>query len=78
MTKTMTENEVAREIVDAAYHIHVKTGPGLLESAYEAMLAYELRKRGLQVVQQQPMPVVYEGVRLEIGYRADLIVEAIV
>jgi len=71
----MTENEIAKQIVDAAYKIHVQFGPGLLESAYEAMLAYELRKRGLRVVQQQPVPVIYEQVKLEVGYRADLIVE---
>ena len=71
----MTENEIAKQIVDAAYKIHTTTGPGLLESAYEAMLLYELKKRGLRVVSQQPVPVVYEGVRLEIGYRADIIVE---
>lgn len=71
----MTENEIAREIVDAAYKIHITTGPGLLESAYEAMLSYELKKRGLSVVSQQPVPVIYEEVKLEVGYRADLIVE---
>ena len=71
----MTENDIAKEIVDAAYKIHTKTGPGLLESAYEAILIYELRKRGLRVVSQEPIPVVYEEVELEVGYRADLIVE---
>jgi len=71
----MTENEVAKEVVDAAYKIHSKIGPGLLESAYEAMLAYELRKRDLQVICQQPIPVIYDGVQLEVGFRADLIVE---
>jgi GxxExxY protein len=71
----MTENDIAKQIVDAAYKIHTTTGPGLLESAYEAMLLYELKKRGLRVVSQEPIPVVYEGVMLEVGYRADLIVE---
>ena len=71
----MTENEIAKQIVDAAFKIHVQFGPGLLESAYEAMLAYELRKRGLHVEQQVPVPIVYESVHLRIGYRADLIVE---
>jgi GxxExxY protein len=70
----MTENEIAKEIVDAAYRIHIKLGPGLLESAYEAVMAYELRKRGLCVETQHPIPLVYEGVHLEIGYRADIIV----
>jgi len=71
----MTENEIAKVIVDAAYKVHVQTGPGLLESAYEAMLAYELRKRGLKVAQQVSIPVVYDQVKLDIGYRVDLIVE---
>lgn len=71
----MTENEIATQIVDAAYKIHSTFGPGLLESAYEAMLVHELRKRGLHVVCQQPIPLIYGDVHLEVGYRADLIVE---
>lgn len=71
----MTENEIAKEIVDAAFKIHTTLGPGLLESVYEAVLAYELKQRGLLVVRQQPIPVVYEEVHLEEGFRADLIVE---
>jgi len=71
----MHENEIARQIVDAAFKIHSTYGPGLLESAYEAMLVYELEKRGLRVVCQQPMALVYEDMRLDIGYRADLVVE---
>lgn len=72
----MTENEVARQIVDAAYKIHARFGPGLLESAYEAMLAHELQKRGFHVISQQEIPIEYDGVRLEAGFRADLIVES--
>ena len=71
----MTENEIARQIVDAAFRIHTMLGSGLLESACEAMLTYELEQRGLRVVCQQPVPLVYEDVRLEVGYRADMIVE---
>ncbi len=71
----MTENEIAKIVVDAAYKVHVQTGPGLLESAYEAMLAYELRKRGLAVMQQVSLPVTYDEVQLDVGYRVDLIVE---
>ena len=71
----MHENEVARQIVDAAYKIHSTLGPGLLESAYQAILVYELQRRGLQIEAETQMPVVYEGIRLDIGYRADLIVE---
>jgi GxxExxY protein len=65
-------------IVDAAYHIHVKLGPGLLESVYESVLAYELKKRGLNVVRQQPIPVVYDELHFDEGFRADLIVNDLV
>ena len=71
----MTENDLARVIVDAAYHIHVQLGPGSLESVYREVLAHELRKRGLSVEVEAPVPVEWETVRLEVGFRADLIVE---
>jgi len=71
----MTENEIARQIVDAAYKIHTTLGPGLLESVYEVVLLHELEKRGLRAIRQQAIPVVYETVHLEAGFRADLIVE---
>jgi GxxExxY protein len=71
----MTENEIATIIVDAAFKIHTRLGPGLFESVYETTLAYELAKRGLQLRRQQAMPVVYESVRMELGFRADLVVE---
>ena len=71
----VTENEIARQIVDAAYKIHTTLGPGLFESVYEAVMAQELSKRGLQFVRQQPLPVVWENLHLEAGFRADLIVE---
>ena len=70
----MTENEIAAIIVDAAYTIHKRLGPGLLESVYETTLTYELEKRGVRPRRQQAMPVVYESVRMDIGFRADLIV----
>jgi GxxExxY protein len=70
----MTENEIAKEIVDAAFKVHTVLGPGLLESVYEAALAYELANRGCQVERQKSLPVVYESVRLEEGFRADLVV----
>ena len=69
----MTENEIAKEIVNAAYKVHTSLGPGLLESVYEAVLAFELEKRGLQVRRQQPIPVIYEEVRVDVGFRADII-----
>ena len=70
----MHENDIAKEIVDAAYHIHTRLGPGLLESVYEAVMTYELRRRNLYVAVQQPVPVVYDEVELEIGFRENLIV----
>jgi GxxExxY protein len=71
----VTENEVSRHVVDAAYRIHTVLGPGLLEPVYEEVLAIELKKRRLTVVQQQVVPVIYEGTRIEVGFRADLVVE---
>jgi len=71
----MTENAIAKQIVDAAFRIHTTLGPGLLESVYHAVLAYELAQRGLRTVSQQPIPVVYGAIRIDIGFRADLIVE---
>ena len=71
----MTENAIAKEIVDAAFRIHTTLGPGLLESVYQTVLAYELGRRGLRTVSQQPIPVVYENVRIDTGFRADLVVE---
>ena len=71
----MTENEIARIIVDAAYKIHKLFGPGLLESAYLAMLAYELEQRGLEVWVEYPLRLIYEDVELTgVAYRADLVV----
>lgn len=67
--------EVASEIVDAAFKVHVALGPGLLESAYEACLAFELRKRGLTVEAQKPQAIFYDGLAIEVGYRIDLLVE---
>ena len=74
----MTENDLAKVIVDCAYKVHTTLGPGLLESVYEAALVYELGKRGLQAERQKPLPVVYENIRLEEGYRADLVVSNLV
>ena len=69
----MTENAIAKEIVDAAFRTTL--GPGLLESVYQTVLAYELGRRGLCTVRQQPIPVAYEEVRIDTGFRADLVVE---
>jgi GxxExxY protein len=69
------ENEIARIIVDVAFKIHTTLGPGLLESVYESVFFYELTKRELKVLRQVGIPIVYENLRLEEGFRADLIVE---
>ena len=74
----MRENEITGEIVDAAYQIHTKLGVGLLESVYKAVMAYELKKRGLRFERQKPIPVVYEDVHLGEGFRADFTVENLV
>ncbi len=71
----MTENEIAKIIVDAAFHIHKKLGSGLLESVYEVVLAHELNKRGLRVVRQVPVAIDFDGIRFDEGFRADTIVE---
>jgi GxxExxY protein len=71
----MEINEVSGQIVDAAMKVHSALGPGLLESAYEACLKYELEQRGLRVQSQQVLPVVYDGIRIDVGYRVDLLVE---
>ncbi|CAC9975180.1 GxxExxY protein [Flavobacterium panici] len=71
----MTENEISAVVVDACYKIHVKLGPGLLESVYEAILHHELTKRGLSVERQKTLPVIWDQINLDIGFRADLIVE---
>ncbi|HEX8178394.1 MAG TPA: GxxExxY protein [Pyrinomonadaceae bacterium] len=71
----MTENDIARAIVNAAYKIHTTLGPGLLESVYETVLAYELERHGLHVVRQQAIPVIYDNIHMNDGFRADLVVE---
>src|SRR5437016_2378564 len=74
----MTENEIAKEIVDAAYKIHVALGPGLYESVYQAAMEYELTRRGLGFIPQMPISIVYEMVPLGKGFEADLMVEDLV
>jgi GxxExxY protein len=71
----MTENEIAAIIVDEALYIHKTLGPGLFESVYEKVMAYRLEKRGLRIECQRAIPVVFEEVRLDLGFRADIIVE---
>ncbi len=71
----MTENEIANRIIGAAIKVHKVLGPGLLESAYKETLYYEIDQQGLYVLKEVAMPLVYEEVRLEYGYRIDLLVE---
>lgn len=71
----MKTNEITGEIVDASMRIHRELGPGLLESVYHRILKHELEKRGLQVESEVAVPVEWDGVRMEVGFRADLIVE---
>ena len=70
-----TALQISSEVINAAMKVHSRLGPGLLESAYEACLVQELRQRGVHVETQVPVPVVYEGIKLEAGYRIDLLVE---
>ena len=74
----MHENDVAKIVVDAAFKVHTTLGPGLLESVYREVLKYELEKRGLPVEKEVVIPVIYEEVRLDIGFKADLIVAGLV
>jgi GxxExxY protein len=70
----MTENEIAKQILDAAFAVHSKLGPGLLESVYEVVPAYELQKRGLTAERQKPMPIMYDNIRFDEAFRSDLVV----
>ncbi len=69
------DDRLTREIIGAAMRVHTQLGPGLLESAYEACLEFELRERGLSVERQKELPVIYRDVRLDCGYRVDLLVQ---
>lgn len=71
----MTENKLGEKILDFAFEIHTELCPGLLETVYEVVLARELRKIGLNVQRQKPIPIAYRGIRFDEGFRADLIVE---
>jgi GxxExxY protein len=74
----MELNELSHAIIGAAIEVHRRLGPGLLESVYRKCLAYELRKRGFAVVEEQPVPVIYDEVHQECGFRADLVVNGTV
>lgn len=70
------ENDISGQIIDAAIAVHSKLGPGLLETVYEVVLAHELRKRGLTCERQQPVPIVYDNIHFDEGFRIDIFVEA--
>jgi|SRR5437867_3143677 len=70
----MTENDIARQVLDAAFHVHTRLGPGLFESVYEVIMDYELRKSGLIAERQKPMPITYDNVRFDEAFRSDLVV----
>jgi GxxExxY protein len=74
----MSENEIAKRVLDAAFLVHTNLGPGLLESVYEVVLAHELRKVGLAVERQKAMPIKYDNMVFDEAYRADLLVEGLV
>jgi len=71
----MTENEIGTIVLEVAIHVHREMGPGLLESVYEVILFHELKKRGLKVERQVPIPINYDGIKFDEGFRIDLIVE---
>jgi GxxExxY protein len=75
MYHPMSENDISKIIVDTAYKIHTRLGPGLLESVYEEIMYHELQKIGLGVERQKGIPVIWENIKMELGFRADLIVE---
>lgn len=70
----MTENEISYKVIGAALDVHKNLGPGLLEATYENALAYDLQQEGFEVKQQVPMPFVYKEIKMEVGYRLDLVV----
>ena len=74
----MEINKITSEILDSAYKVHSALGPGLLESAYQACLVYELRNKGLSVEVEKPLPLIYEEIKMDCGYRLDILVEGIV
>lgn len=71
----METNELTQAIIGAAIEVHKRVGPGLLESAYRVCLAYELRKLGFDVQEEKPVPVIYDEVKMDCGFRADLLVD---
>lgn len=75
MKADISENDISRIVYESGYLVHRSLGPGLLESAYEECMFYELKKHSLLVEKQKPMPLIYDEVKLDVGYRLDLIIE---
>jgi len=71
----LTENEIAKQVVDICFHLHYKYGPGLFESVYEEIFCYEWAKTGIVFTRQQPISLVHEEIKLEVGFRADVIID---
>src|SRR5438445_13898670 len=76
--RPMKEHEIAALVVDAAYRLHTGLGPGIFEIVYEVLLAHELRKHGYSVERQVPVPITWDGIRFDEGFRADLIIDNLV
>ncbi|MTK52807.1 GxxExxY protein [Paludibacter sp.] len=72
----MTEDQISKIILDCAFKVHTALGPGLLESAYRTCLAFELRKAGLKVEEERALPLIYEEIKMDCGYRIDLLIES--
>ncbi len=75
MITIMSENEISKIVYECALKVHKHLGPGLLESTYEECLCFELKKHGLAVEKQKPLPLIYEEVKLDVGYRVDLMID---
>lgn len=71
----MTENEISRIVVDICFHLHKQYGPGLFESVYEEIICYELKEKNIVFTRQQQIPVIHKDIKMEIGFRADVIIE---
>lgn len=71
----MTENEIAKEVVDLCFKIHTQYGPGLFESVYEEIFCYECAKKNIPFLRQHPIPLIHEEIKMDIGFRADVIID---
>ena len=71
----MTENEIAKKVFESSLNIHRALGPGLLESTYQECLYFEIQKAGLHIEKEKPLPLIYKDIKLEVGYRVDLLIE---